>query len=226
MEWDDFSPPPNPNNDQQMDALRKGLGRAMNWALTGRLENEILLNACLENHVFDTMCEPSRSSWLWELLEATSSTGHFRNPILRALENPTDARAVIQLSELAKFYAKGGDDEFRTSLYRIVEQKPFSSDSHLGEKELLDVEGEKGFLFLTRLRGIEYATRDWEWKDRYFVEDAVDRFGEKRVETLLEESSDENIIRFRAIWKQTPEQKALVPSQSAPQNPIRMNKLV
>jgi len=49
----DYSPPDIPSLDQQKDALRKGLGRTTAWAMNGRLAESSLLDACIENQVFD-----------------------------------------------------------------------------------------------------------------------------------------------------------------------------
>jgi hypothetical protein len=209
----DYSPPVSPTRNQQIDALRKGLGRAMDWALSGRLEDEILLTACRENQVFDTECEDPRGQWLWRLIEAVGATVRFREPILNALDGLSDENNAIQLCELAKMYAKAGDDAFRTRLYRIVEQKPFSTMPWLGEQELLDVEYGKGFVFVARVRGIGLATRDWDWDDRSFVENAVTRLGEKQLQELLQANTDENLNRFWQAWHLEQQKKATKPAQ-------------
>src|SRR5580692_8101970 len=113
--------------DQQRDALKKGLGRVMQWALSGRLADEPLLTACQENQVFDTQCEDPRGAWLWRLVLAIGATDRFRDPILQAFNELSDEHNSIQLCELAKMYAKAGDSAFHARLYEIVEQKPFST---------------------------------------------------------------------------------------------------
>jgi hypothetical protein len=211
----DYSPPVSPTISQQSDALRKGLGRAMNWALSGRLKDELLLTACRENQVFDTQCEDPRGQWLWRITEAVGAIGRFREPILNALDDLSDERNAIQLCELAKLYAKAGDDAFRTRLYRVVEHKPFSTMPWLGEQELLEVDDGKGFVFAARIRGIGLATRDWDWDDRSLVENAVTRLGEKQIHELLEASTDEDISRFWKAWRLEEQKKAQEPPPSS-----------
>ena len=60
MKFGDYSPPSSPTLDQQRDALQKGLGRAMQWAVNGRLDDELLLEACLRDQRFDWQAEDSR----------------------------------------------------------------------------------------------------------------------------------------------------------------------
>ncbi len=60
MKFSDLSPPTSLSPDQQRDALQKGLGRALQWALCGRLHDGPLLKACLRYWCFDTQLEGAR----------------------------------------------------------------------------------------------------------------------------------------------------------------------
>jgi hypothetical protein len=144
-----------------------------------------------------------------------------RGPILNALDRLSDERNAIQLCELAKMYAKAGDDAFRSRLYKIVEQKPFPTMPWLGEEELLEVDNEKGFVFAAWIRGIGLATREWDWDDRSLVENAVTKLGEKLVHELLETNKDENLNRFRKTWHQEQQKKATKPAQPSLEKRMR-----
>lgn len=201
----DYSPPSFPSPDDQRDALCKGLGRAMQWAMTGRLDEGPLLEACLQDLRFDTQLEDSRVDWLWRMIRAAGAADRFRVPILHALYELSDERSANQLCELARHYADGGDDAFRTRLYEIVEQKPINDSPWLGEEEIVQLDGENGFLFAARIRGVQLANREWEWDDAMLVKDAVERFGEQRVNGLLDGASDEAIVSFRGGWRRQEE---------------------
>jgi hypothetical protein len=208
MKFGDYSPPSSPSLDQQRQALQKGLGRAMQWALNGRLNDELLMEACLVDHRFDTQVDDSRGNWLWRIIRAGGATDRFRVPILHALYELSDDRNGTQLCELARCYARSGDETFRTRLYEIFEQKPFSTMPWLAEEELVDLDGEKAFLFAARVRGRGLATRDWDWDDDHFVENAIKRWGERQVKELLDNSADKAINTFREIWHQEKRKKA------------------
>ena len=85
MQYGDYRPPTRPSFEQQQDALQKGLGRAMQWAMTGQLGDDPLLAACLRDQRFDTQVEGSRGDWLWRMIRAIGATERFRVP-----QNRTD----------------------------------------------------------------------------------------------------------------------------------------
>src|SRR3954464_6352490 len=97
MRLADFSPPSSPSLDQQRDALRKGLGRAMQWAMARRLDDGPLLVACLRDLRYDVQVECSRGGWLWRMIREVGAVDRFRVPILHALYDLADERSAGQL---------------------------------------------------------------------------------------------------------------------------------
>lgn len=208
MKLADYAPVPSPSPDQQRDALQKGLGRALQWAFSGRLEDEPLLAACLRDQRFDVQVEPSRTDWLWRMVRAAGATERFRVRVLHALYELSDDRSAHQLCELARCYAETGDESFRIRLYEIVEQKPFTASRWLGEKEIVALDGEQAFLFAAGVRGRSLPHREWEWDDGSLIDLAVERLGEGQVSGLLAASSDGAVSRFREGWRRDLEEKA------------------
>jgi hypothetical protein len=201
MKFVDCSPPHLPSLDEQRDALQKGLGRSMQWAMNGRLDEEPLLEACLQDRRFDVQCEDSRGIWLWEMIQAVGAVQRFRVPILHALHELSEERSAIQLCELAFRYAGIGDGAFRDRLYEIVEGTPFSTSPWLGEKEIVALDGERAFLFAANVRGQQLASREWEWDDGSLFDRAIDQFSEDRVNRILDASSDAAVVRFLESWR-------------------------
>ncbi len=210
MKFGDYSPPSSPSLDQQRDALQKGLGRAWQWALNGRLGDEPLLEACLQDKRFDAQCEESRAGWLWQIVGAADAMQRFRVPILHALHELSDERSANQLCELARFYAETGDGTFRDRLYEIVEQRPFPESPSLGEEEIMALDGERAFLFAARVRGQQLACREWDWDDRSLIDQATDCLGEDRVSSLLSAPSDTAVSRFGECWRRDKQRAAEV----------------
>jgi hypothetical protein len=208
VKFGDYSPLSSPSLDQQRDALRKGLGRAMQWAMSGRLDDAPLMEACLRDQRFDMSVEDSRGNWLWQMIQAVGGADRFRVPILHALYDLSDDYSAGQLCELAKHYAKEGDSAFRTRLYEIVERKPFVDSPWLGEEEIIELDGESALVIAIEVRGRGLTNRDWAWDDERLIEQAIERFGEGPVSQLLDNSTDEAIREFQRMWHQGMKKKA------------------
>jgi hypothetical protein len=200
LKFSDLSLPTVPSLDEQRDALRKGLGRAMQWALGGQLADEPLLEACLQDQRFDRETADPRGEWLWQMIQVIGAADRFREPILQALHQLSDEDSAHQLCQLARHFAQTGDETFRKRLYEIVEQKPIKDMPWLGEEEFVALDGEAAFVSAARLRGQELPTRDWEWHDDCLVDIGIECLGEDRVTHLISDSSDEAIRRFYQGW--------------------------
>ncbi len=200
MKFIDFSPSRSPSLDQQRDALRKGLGRAVQWASAGCLADEPLLDACLKDQRHDMQIDGSRAKWLWQMIEILDAKDRFRVPILHALYELADARSAYQLCGLGYHYANSRDEAFLARLYKIVEDRIFTDYPELGESEILRLDGQKAFEFIARLRGEELFQRDWDWYDGTFVNEAVKLLGESEVREHLRNSDDKALRRFRDLW--------------------------
>lgn len=185
MKFTDYSSPQSPSKAEQLDALRKGLGRAVQWATTGTLDEESLLHACLSDLRFDMQCEGPRSDWLWGMVRRLDAQSRFRVPILHAMYDLDSSDHAQQLCGLAFHFAKEGDDTFRSLLYEIVATRPLADIEYLGESELLQLDGLNAVSAIAEIRGKELRDRDWEWHDAHFIDEAIESFGEARVKQQL-----------------------------------------
>jgi len=203
MNFADLAPADFPTLDQQLDALRKGLGRAVLWAKAGRLDEGPLLAASLRDLRFDSQLDDARGDWLWGMIEAVGATDQLRGAILDDLTHLPDERNAQQLCGLARHYAASGDEAFRQRLRAIVADKPIADRPWLGEEELILVEGEPGFLFAARVQGQRLVEDDWGWDGAGLVRIAAEQFGAARVTQLLSESAatDEAVARFEQAWR-------------------------
>jgi hypothetical protein len=215
MIFNDYSPPASPSLEPQRDALQKGLGRALQWALNGQLQEEPLLEACLRDQRFDVLVDDPRRDWLWRIIQAVGAKDRFRVPILHALYDLSDQSSANQLCGLARCYAETGDETFRSRLYDLVEQKPFPQSPWLGEEEIIALDGEQAFLFAAGVRGRSLANRGWDWDDRNLIDLAVQRLSEAQVFNLLTASSDPAVRRFRESWHDEKERMANTPQAEA-----------
>jgi hypothetical protein len=209
----DYSPPAVPSAEEQRDALRKGLGRVVQWASAGRLDDGLLLDACLHDQRYDMQCEEGRAEWLWHLMESVGVRDRFRSAILEALRDANVDRNAGQLCELTFRYARAGDQEARSALYEVVEHRPVVDHPTLGRNELVDLDGEDAVVFVARVVGAA-TDHGWDWPDDSFVEDAVHRFGREQVESLLLGSTDPAVLRFGEAWRRHERGRRDSPRQS------------
>ncbi len=203
MENWNAEPPSRPDASDVRDALKKGLGRAYFWARDGLLtDNGILLDACLHDMRFDQSVESPRGAWLWELMNVLGVVDEFREPIYEATGRIQDGLAGQQLCEFCVFYARRGDPRFRVRLQEIIKRKPDPATPWLGEKELIDLDRETGFLFAARLRAESLAHREWDWDDAVLINAAIEKLGEQIVTELLNHESQSSPVfaRFRDRW--------------------------
>ena len=170
--------------------------------MAGRLDDALLLDACLHDLRFDCQCEEYRGPWLWQIIQAAHAQGRLRPEILAALRAISDGGTGCQLCEIAVGYAADGDDAFRSCLYRIVQEKPVEDFAWLGEQEIIRLDGERALIFAAGLRGRELTTRQWDWHDEVFVDEAAEQLGADRINEALSSSTDQAIIVFRDEWRQ------------------------
>jgi len=191
MTFSDFSPSACPSREQQCDALRKGLGRAVMWSATGRLAEAALLDACLHDQRYDMQCEDERTEWLWRIMGSAGTLGRFRDALLAALTELPDERGAQQLCGLARLYANVGDEVFRRRLYEIVESRPLEDCPWLGDCDLVELDGESAFLFSVRSHGARLAAPGGaEWDSGNVADFAVSLWGKERVHVILASSQD------------------------------------
>jgi hypothetical protein len=80
----------------------------------------------------------------------------------------------------------------------------------LGEKEFMQLEGEAGFLLALRRHAADLRTREWDWFDAVFVDEARQILGEQHISDVLDEVSatDEDIRPFVEFVRRESSQKS------------------
>ena len=127
-----------------------------------------------------------------------------------------DGLASVQLCQFCVFYARGGDETFRARLREVVTLKPDPLCPWLGEEELVDLDGDAGFLFAARVHGELQPSKEWDWDDRSFIDVAIAKLGEPAIIALLESASPSSpaLKRFYDGWRIWTERKLQEPRQS------------
>lgn len=192
LEFRDFSPPTSPTFAEQSDALAKGLGRAMQWAMAGKLDDAALHHACTHDLRFDRQCEDSRTPWNWTLLEAAGAVERLRDPILSSAIAVVDERDVGSFSEIAYEYAIRGDEAFRRQLYTFC-----ALDDCLTAGELIiKLDDATGLLFVARQFG-KHTDPDEQWMCGSLLSSAEEKMGTERVDQVLSAAENPSVLQFR-----------------------------
>ena len=198
----EYAPPIAPSQFQQIDALKKGLGRARIWARDGQLHSSLLLDACLYDKRYDYQCDSPRGDWLWELVKAARFQLRFRDRIYEAIARFDSEHACAQLCDFATQFALNGDNEFKMRLYEISATTPNENDPSLGVVGILKLDGFDGFRALAKIRGQELGRRVWDWQDDSLIEDAIDLVAEAALLLRDNIGDDKDIERFVVNWQQ------------------------
>ena len=145
------------NRDEFAVALRKGQGRALLHVIHYGLADidDLVLEACIHNQVYDQQLESGRGDWLFSMFRETPYYSTFRAEILNGLNGETESWNLFQLIQLARNMAASGDAVARTvmeeAVYRIAANP--DSDDWIGVEDWLDLEGAEGMLQLARVYG-------------------------------------------------------------------------
>jgi len=202
--------PKNPTSKDLTDALKKGFGRAYLWAKSNQLDQDVLLEACLNDYRYDTQVEDARGDWLWQLLKASSLEKQLQEQIFASLKNIDESDAEFQLCQLARHFATAGDERFEVELRHIVAEEPSEERSTLGVSELIRLNGDNGFLFAVERYGAELSSREWEWFDYSLGRQGIHWLGKEHVFEILNASAanSSNVQRFKDAWFEDRERQA------------------
>lgn len=158
------------DREEFADALRKGLGRALihvkHYGLDG--VEDLVVEACTHNQVYDPQCEPSRAVWLFDMFKDSPHYAVFQSAILQGLSLDITSRNLGQILALIKEMAAHGDDLARSRMKERVFEIAGSSDGDYdGAEEWIELEGANGLLDLARIYGQRLLDDSNVWFPHY-----------------------------------------------------------
>ena len=184
------------SRDEFVDALQKGKGRVVQHLQEfgpGDLRTDIL-QACLNNLVYDTQCEDARAGWLMSLIDLCGDDAFFREHIVAALSPSTESWNVSQLCSLAELFARRGDTKARAALIEKFEKQEFN-ESWLGGSQLVALDGIDGLLQVAEVIGCRLRRDQDYWEDDALFTEAAERSTPELVMAALREraATSENV---------------------------------
>lgn len=187
------------SENQFKSALENGLGRAYLFIRNyGKNHfNEVLLEACLNNWVYDNQCESDRADWLFSIIEMTEKQKEYEEKILNNLPFIEDYWNAEQILNLLKEFARRGSLRSRQSIYKFFDESPFQ-ESDIGGIQIIDLDGIQGFIHIAEKIGFRLKVDKEYWEDEYLLNIVKERYGKDKVEKLLSEKilTSQNLTEY------------------------------
>jgi hypothetical protein len=167
-------------------ALSKGQGRIYLHVLHQgvALVQDMLLEACLRNLIYDRQSEESRADWLLSMLDLTGKEAFYQERVLEALSLATEYWDVSQLMDLAVAFARRGCVHARDALYREFDRQRFGEE-WLGGQQILELDGVSGMLHLAEVLGARQLANGDYWIDDHFLSEACAQSGTGAIMAAL-----------------------------------------
>ncbi|WP_438447101.1 hypothetical protein [Gorillibacterium sp. sgz5001074] len=178
--------------------LARGLGSVILYLKhSPRLTNkhmDAIYQACIKNTAYDPQCDISREEYLWEIIQLTNESEQLQERILAALKSDIDGWDLLQVYRLAKISALNGHS---TAVETMKKAFRYHEDwnSFIGGEEIIEVEGEQGFLFVASRIGEQILSSDYE-ESKLLLEFAYEQIGEEEVTDLIKSQGDAFIQAF------------------------------
>jgi hypothetical protein len=130
--------------------LHIGLGRAILFLQKNDATpyREAILHACLHKVALDKQCEPSRATFMFDIIHLTDEVPFYREQIFAALPNTTDMFDAEQLFNLSRLFAEQGDEDARQLMYDQLATNVAESGDDAGAYAIVKMDGLDGFLFV------------------------------------------------------------------------------
>jgi hypothetical protein len=185
---------------QFFHALKRGTGEAY---LLVRDHPEVdfsgyLIKGAVKNHAYDGQAEGSRAAYIFEIISISRQQAKIRKAIFQAIQSEKeDTWSLVQLFDLLKLYAQKGDEEARQAMYDRFYQNTIDGSEWAGFREILQLDGLKGLIFITKKAG-QYLQKNPEaWEDDGYIRSFQELYPEVDAWKALGEAAKENAsIRF------------------------------
>ena len=191
-------------------ALRQGRGAAFlhvkEYGDKDKGIKEEILNACLNNLVYDRQCETERSAWLATIIDRTGFTSEYVTALLAALrQGEHTGKDLEQQINLGRQLFERGYFEFAGTIAPLTRQKPLPFTALEVRCSLVEMFGLPGFARAAELM-LDEQDSQWGIHDLYeYTADAID--SEDSVREYLEANASNN-SKLAAVFKIIEEEKA------------------
>jgi hypothetical protein len=130
-----------------------------------------IIKAILTPLSYDPQSEGSRAPYLWELILLSKHQDKIRTAVLHGLANEQeDTWALVQLFDLARYYAKQGDKTARQAIYDRFFKKIIEGSGWCGYTSIIELDGLQGLLFIATTIGQAIEKDPDIWQDNAIID--------------------------------------------------------
>ncbi len=200
---------------QFYDSLKRGTGEAYLIANNNPSVDfsNYIIKGALKNFAYDGQSEDSRARYIFDLISISNNKEKIRNAVFEGLETEQDDTwSLTHLFDLAKLFAQQGDNEARQAIYDRFLNSPIEGSVWVGYKEILELDGLKGLIYIAEKFGkvIEQDPEDWQDNSiiRHFQDDNPKIKVYRELEKVAESNKHiriylDNIERTKNSWKKS-----------------------
>lgn len=129
-----------------------------------------IIKASLTNYAYDGQSEGSRALYISELIELSKQQDKIREAILFGLSNErNDTWALVQLFDLATFFAKQGNKEAKRVIYKRFLKKIINGADWCGYDSIIALDGLNGLIYIASKLGKLRAKNPDDWQDDMII---------------------------------------------------------
>lgn len=151
-----------------------------------------IIKASLTPYGYDPQAEGSRALYLSELITLSKRQDKIRAAILAGLANEQeDTWALVQLFDLATFFAKQGDKTARQAIYDRF-YKIIEGSDWCGYDSILELDGIAGLQFIATTIGRAIEKDPDNWQDSSIIDKCQGEYPAINVRKELEKAATEN----------------------------------
>lgn len=152
-----------------------------------------IIKASLTNYAYDGQCEGSRAIYVSKLISLSKKQDKIRKAILKGLtQEKKDTWALVQLFDLATYYAKDGDTEARQTIYNRFYSDTIDSSDWCGYTSIISLDGFDGLKYIAETIGKSLKANPDDWQDNSIVQHFQEENPKIKVQRDLEKASGEN----------------------------------
>lgn len=179
------------------NALKRGTGEAYIIAREHPTIDfsALIIKGAVKNYAYDGQVENSRARYIWDIISLSPQKEKIRHAVLDALATEqTDTWSLTHLFDLVKLYAQQGDQEARQAIYDRFLHHPIDYSDWVGYREILELDGMDGLMFIAEKFGKYIDTTETSWQDNSIIRHFQQDSPQLNVWQELEKASETNMF--------------------------------